>query len=160
MILQKLAYLVKISCKDFGQKSQKSKKFLGKNSNIFLGSLVKIFDVLGFLVFLAGISKIFLFFCTILTINTTFFLVFFSISWIVLVFLFSCQDFRKFSWIVSMILQKPAYLVNNSCKNLCQKSQKSKNFFGRKSNLFLRSLLKILDVLGFLVFLAGISKFS
>ena len=134
-------------------------KFLGKKSNIFLGSLVKILDVLGFLVFSAGFPKFVLFFSTILTINPTFFLVFLSISWIELVFSFSCQDFRKFSWIVSMILQKPAYLVNNSCKDLCQKSQKSKNFLGRKSKHFLRSLVKILDVLGFLVFLAGITIF-
>ena len=87
--------------------------------------------------------------------NATFFLVFLSRSWIVLVFLFSCQEFRKFSWVVSMILQKLAYLVKNNCKDFGQKSQESKKFPGKTSNIFLGSLVKILDVLGFLVFLAA-----
>ena len=103
---------------------------LDKKSNIFLGSLVKILDVLGFFVFLAGIPKIFLNFPTILTKNPTIFLVFLSRSWIVFVFLFSCQEIRKNSWIFSLILEKVAYLVKNNCKDLGQKSHKSENFLG------------------------------
>ena len=124
MILQKLLFLVKIICKDLCQKSQKSKNFLGKKSNNFLGSFVKIMDVLGFLVFLAGIPKFFLNFPTILTRYPTFFLVFLSRSSIVLVSLFSCQEIRKVSWILSTILQKLVYLAKNNFNDFCQKSQK------------------------------------
>ena len=159
MILQKLAYLVKNNCKDFGQKSQESKKFPGRKSNIFLGSFVKILDVPGFLVFLAGFPKFFSNFSTILTRNPTYFLLFLSRSWIVLVFLFSCQEFRKFLWTFSTISQKLAYLVKSICKDLGQKSQKSENFLGKKSNNFLGSVVKILDVIGFFCFLGRNSEF-
>ena len=131
--LQNFSYLVKNNFKDLDKKNPQSIKIHDERSKIFLGSLVKILDVLGFLVFLAGFPKFVLFFSTILTINPTFFLVFLSISWIVLVFLFSCQEFRKFSWIVSMILQKLAYLVKNNCKDLVTKSQNSMSFLGKKT---------------------------
>ena len=131
------------SCQDLGCSrsfcflGRNSEYFLGfffdldKKSHIFLSSLVQILDVLGFFVVLAGISKIFLIFFTILTRNPTFFLVFLSRSWIVLVFLFSCRDIRKTSWIFSLILQKLAYLVKNNCKDLGQKSHKTENFLGK-----------------------------
>ena len=46
--LQNLANLAKNNCQDLGKKCQKSKNFLGKKSKIFLGSLAKILDSLGF----------------------------------------------------------------------------------------------------------------
>ena len=90
--------------------------------------------------------------------NATFFLVFLSRSWIVLVFLFSCQEIRKISWIVSMILQKLLYLVKNICKDLCQKLKNQKTFLARSPTFFFGSIVKFLDVLGFFCFLGRNSE--
>ena len=59
-----LRYDSKNNCQDLGEKSQKSKNFLGKKCKIFSGSLAKILDILGFLAkksetFLRFLSTIF-----------------------------------------------------------------------------------------------------
>ena len=72
-------------------------------------------------------------------------------TWIVLVFLTRSPknflDFFPRSW---KVLQNLVNLAENNCQDLGKKTQKSKNFLGKKSMLFLGSLAKILDILGFL----------